>query len=111
MLVVAVSVITQNDKEHLLVLAVTHTPPRDPSDAVELPAQMKQKLGLDARPSWIVTTEANAFVWSETDARPIPRRASTSVVYGSVPASFRLRIIAAFLENRKKQRAAIIVRD
>src|SRR5215207_10453332 len=61
-LVLALSVCDLNGVTQVLVLAVTHAPPRRPGDAVRLPEPVKRALGLDEAPSWIVVSEANAFV-------------------------------------------------
>lgn len=45
----------------VLVAPITHTPPRDDNDAVELPDATKARLGMDEQRSWIVTTELNRF--------------------------------------------------
>ena len=50
-------------REVVTVVPVTHTPPTDPDDAVEIPAALKAHLGLDDMPSWIVVTETNDFLW------------------------------------------------
>lgn len=59
-MVVAVSVIEGPSQIKVLVLAVTHTPPADPFDAVAFPRRLKAAIGLDEQPAWFVTTEANA---------------------------------------------------
>ena len=43
------------------VVPITHTPPKNPEDAVEVPAVTKRRLGLDDQRSWIVTREVNRF--------------------------------------------------
>jgi hypothetical protein len=45
-----------------LVCPVTHSPPSDPGDAIEIPPATKRRLGLDDERSWIVLTESNRFV-------------------------------------------------
>jgi hypothetical protein len=45
------------------VLPITHTPPVDPADAIEIPAAVKLRLRLDGERSWIVLTESNRFAW------------------------------------------------
>lgn len=59
--VIVLSVEDKDGERIVQVAAITHTPPRRPGDAVELPAQTKQRLGLDDARSWIVTTELNRF--------------------------------------------------
>ncbi len=43
------------------VLPITHTPPANPADAIEIPAAVKNRLRLDHERSWIVLTEATAL--------------------------------------------------
>lgn len=84
----------------VVVLPITHAPPRDPSPAAEIPGAVKRRLGLDADRSWIVVSEANSFRWPGPDLRPSP---TGEVAYGFLPRALfyevRLRLIAA-LEAR-----------
>ncbi len=50
-------------REVVTVLPITHTPPFDPADAVEIPALVKRHLGLYDSRSWIVVTETNDFLF------------------------------------------------
>jgi len=43
------------------VLPITHTPPLKNEDGIEISQATKRRLGLDAEPSWIITTELNRF--------------------------------------------------
>jgi hypothetical protein len=52
------------------VVPITHTPPSDPADAVQIPPSLKAHLGLDDLLSWIVVTETNDFLWPGPDLRP-----------------------------------------
>ena len=69
----------------VIVLPVTHTPPRDANLAVEIPAKTKKRLGLDAARSWIVLTDANRFLWPSPDLRFAIKGNAASVVYGVLP--------------------------
>ena len=60
-LVLALAVRSDEDETELLVVAVTLMAPRAAEDGIVLPE--KRQLGLDDLPSWIVTTEGNAFIW------------------------------------------------
>ncbi|MER8589930.1 plasmid maintenance toxin (PemK-like), partial [Mesorhizobium sp. M1338] len=53
------------------VLPITHTPPSNPDDAIEIPAAVKLRLRLDGERSWIVLTESNRFAWPGPDVRPL----------------------------------------
>lgn len=95
-LVLALSVIQANGATEVLVVAITHRPPANEADAVVLPAAIKRQLGLDASPSWIVTTEANAFLWPGPDLRPVPRRKPATVVYGEIPDALLRKVARCF---------------
>lgn len=110
-LVLAVSVRSATDVVEVLVLAVTHTPPADAASAVVLPADVKRLIGLDDAPSWIVTTEANAFAWPGPDIRPIPGRKPPSVIYGHVPDGLLRQIARSYLANRERQRKTVVPRS
>jgi hypothetical protein len=56
----------------VLILPITHQPPREEDAAVEIPAAIKRRLGLDTDRSWIILSEANEDVWPSPDIRPIP---------------------------------------
>ncbi len=70
------------------VVPVTHTPPIDPDEALEIPAALKAYLGLDALPSWIVVTETNDFLWPGPDLRPRPGVTPKRFDFGILPPRF-----------------------
>ena len=86
-------VLTARDQDGdivVTVVPVTHSPPLDANDAVEIPAPTRRRLGLDDAPSWIVVSEVNRFVWPGPDLRPIARGAPDRFDYGVLPpALFR----------------------
>jgi hypothetical protein len=49
-------------RQVVTVVPVTHMPPADPADPVEIQAALKAHLGLDDSRSWIVITETNDFL-------------------------------------------------
>lgn len=109
-LVLALSVKAVDGTVNVLVLAVTHTPPTDPADAVPFPQEAKRRIGLDDAPSWIVTTEANAFIWPGPDVRPVPGRAPTTMIYGRIPDALLKQVAGSYLLNRRKQRSRLVPR-
>jgi hypothetical protein len=86
------------------VVAVTHTPPTDPLDAIEILAALKAHLGLDDLPSWIVVTETNDFLWPGPDLQPVPGTRPIRFDYGMLPPRFfahvRDRILQAHLHRK-----------
>lgn len=90
-------------REVVTVVPITHTPPSEPADAVEIPPALKAHLGLDALPSWIVVTETNDFLWPGPDLRR-RRDVLARFEYGMLPPRFfahvRDRILQAHLRRR-----------
>ncbi len=90
--------------EVVTVVPVTHSPPADPADAVEIPAALKAHLGLDDMPSWIVVTETNDFLWPGPDLRPVAGGRANRFDYGMLPPRFfahvRDRILLAHAERK-----------
>lgn len=90
--------------QQVLVLPVTHTPPQDAADAVEIPLLTKQRLGLDGERSWIVVSEVNEFLWPGPEIRPVPGRDVTSITYGVLPPRFFDFVREKFLQRLKQDR-------
>lgn len=109
-LVLALSIKEADGNIEVLVLAVTHTPPTNAADAVAFPQDIKRQLGLDDAPSWIVTTEANAFIWPGPDIRPVPGRTPTTVIYGRAPNGLLRQVARSYLANRDEQRSRLVPR-
>jgi hypothetical protein len=92
------------------VLPVTHSPPGDAADALEIPAATKERLGLDSQRSWVVLSEANDFIWPGPDLRPVPGSDPSTVAYGFLPPGF-MRVLRERLERRwKERRASAVIR-
>lgn len=109
-LVLALSVRSDDGQTEVLALAITHSQPTNPSEAVALPSAVKRRFKLDDDASWIVTTEANAFIWPGPDIRPIPSRNPTGVIYGKVSNDLLQEVARSFLTNRKRQQAPLVPR-
>ena len=78
--------------KRVAVVPITRSP--QGRDSIELPADVKSKLGLDpGEPSWVVCSEYNQFVWPGPDLRPIPKTGAW--LYGRLPDRLFLRIAQA----------------
>ena len=86
------------------VLPVTHSPPSDPSVAMEIPQRIKAQLGLDGERSWIILDEVNDFLWPGFDLRPVPGAEPTRIDYGILPPRFFDQVLSAFLALAKQHR-------
>lgn len=103
--------LTQADGEmQVVVMPITHSPPLDPSHAVEIPAATKRRLGLDDQQSFIVLTEANRFLWPGPDLRPFETRAGSSLVYGLLPRRLFLEVRDRFVALARVGRSGFVPR-
>ena len=84
------------DATIVTVLPITHSPPSDPSSAVEIPPRVKEHLGLDEQRSWIVVNEGNRFPWPGFDLRKISTTGEFH--YGFLPPRLFADVLARFLK-------------
>lgn len=109
-LTVEVLATESNRRKQVVVAPITHSPPHDPSVAVEIPPRVKEHLGLDGERSWVILEEVNIFTWPGFDLRPI-RRGETRIDYGLLPPKFFDRLIEKFKELRSQGKVAGASRD
>src|SRR6266436_5658610 len=91
-----------------MVLPVTHTPPDDPATALEIPAAVKARLGLDSERSWIVLTELNQFSWPGPDLRTVAGGDLSTIAYGMLPPNFFRALRARFADSVRRRRMRIV---
>jgi hypothetical protein len=107
---IVIAISNEEGEQQVLVLPITHSPPTNPADAIEIPAETKARLRLDAARSWVIITEANEFVWPGPDLRPIAGRADSTVAYGTLPPRFFAHVRDKFLERDRREKAARVKR-
>lgn len=106
---IVVAVDTADGESEILVLPITHSPPINSADAIEIPAETMKRLGLDSDRSWIVITEANAFIWPGPDLRPIPGREAI-YAYGPLPPRFFIHVRDRFLKRDQRSKLGRVKR-
>lgn len=99
-----------DDGTRVFVLPITHTPPAGRQDAVEIPAMVKARLGLDTERSWIVLDEFNDFIWPGPDLRFLPGQGPESAAYGYLPPKLLLVVRDRFLSAIRTKQAARVTR-
>jgi len=107
---IVMTVVDEDGDKEVLVLPVTHSPPADPADAIEIPAATKTRLGLDGERSWIVITEGNEFVWPGPDLRTVPGRDESTNAYGPLPPRFFAYVRDKFLERDRHEKSRRVKR-
>lgn len=108
----AVLLATRTDEQDLrvIVLPITHRPPHDLAEAIEIPAVTKRRLGLDDDQSWILLSEGNAFQWPGPDLRPARGCGPESVALGLLPASLFRAMRDRFLALHAQRKARMVTR-
>jgi hypothetical protein len=92
------------------VLPVTHSPPADPADALEIPRATKLRLRLDSERSWVMLSEANDFIWPGPDLRPAVSGDLATVAYGMLPPGFMAVLRERLARRRREKRVAVTTR-
>ena len=100
----------ENDDQTVTVLPITHTPPHQSDDAIEIPAPTKRRLGLDDERSWVVLTEANRFIWPGPDLRPARQDDPTSVDFGLLPDALFEQIRTRFIAKVRERKVSAVSR-
>jgi hypothetical protein len=98
---------TEDEDERVTVLPITHTAPKRPEHAVEIPQATKIRLGLDDARSWVVLTEANRFTWPGPDLRPTQRGDASTVLYGELPGHLLIKIRDAFVALQRQHKSIV----
>lgn len=100
-----------DEETRILVLPVTHTPPGDLGDGIEIPSETRRRLGLDEQPSWIVLTEANEFIWPGPDLRPKTGGDPTDIAYGPLPRRLFIEMRTRFIQKLTAKSAKPVYRE
>ena len=97
-------------RTRVYVLPITHAAPVAGTDAIEIPAPVKTRLGLDGERSWISVDEANMFHWPGPDLRFLPGKGPESAAYGFLPPGFFRVVRDRFLAADRAKKAALVTR-
>jgi hypothetical protein len=87
----------------VVILPITHTKPDRHTVGVELPPKVRQALGLDDAPCWVIVSEHNVDEWPNGGLVPLPGRPGV-FSYGFIPPGLFAQVKAKFLEVYEKGR-------
>jgi hypothetical protein len=82
----------------VVILPITHAPPGGDTVGVEIPPRVRQALGLDDAPSWVIVSEHNVDEWPNGGLAPVPGRPGV-FSYGFIPPGLFAKVKAKFLES------------
>ncbi len=89
---------------YVVLLPITHTPPAGHTAGIEIPARVKEALGLDDTPSWVIVSEHNIDEWPNAGLSPLPGQPNV-FSYGFIPPGLFAHIKARFLELARSKKS------
>lgn len=92
----------------VVMLPITHVPPDADTVAIEIPPRVRQALGLDEAPGWVIISEHNVDEWPN-GLTSIPGRPGV-FSYGFIPPGLFAQIKAVFLELTRQGRSGSVQR-
>ena len=89
--------------QYVVLLLITHTPPSGATTGIEIPAKVKQAIGLDDATSWVIVSEHNIDEWPNGDLSRVSDKSGT-FGYGFIPPALfqRIKSELVFLAKQKK---------
>lgn len=105
--VVVLATKTEKGQTSVTVAPITHSQPREGTNAIEVPPKVKEHLGLDSKPSWIICDELNEFVWPGVDLYPIPEGRPGQFDYGIIPPALYEQVRKLILELDAKAKKVV----
>ncbi|WP_395677381.1 hypothetical protein [Inquilinus sp.] len=94
---------------YVILLPITHTPPSGDTTGIEIPAKVKQAIGLDDAPSWVIISEHNIDEWPNGGLSMVPGTSGV-FAYGFIPPGLFARIKAEFLELARRKKSGVVRR-
>jgi hypothetical protein len=93
----------------VVILPITHTRPDKDTMGIEIPARVREALGLDDAPSWIIVSEHNVDEWPNSGLAPLPGRPGV-FSYGFIPPRLFADVKDRFLELYEKEKSGRVRR-
>lgn len=100
---------SQASPRYVVLLPITHSPPNGDTVGIEIPAKVKDALGLDHEPSWVIVSEHNIDEWPNAGLSPLPGKPD-AFSYGFLPPGLFKRIKDAFLDLARQKRSETVRR-
>ena len=94
---------------YVVLLPLTHTRPIGDTVGIEIPARVRQALGLDDTPSWVIVSEHNIDEWPNAGLSPLPGLPDV-LSYGFIPPGLFAQIRARFLELARSKESRTVRR-
>lgn len=99
---------SEGEVRRIIVVPITHSPPRSAADAIEIPHKIKKHLGLDHERSWVVINEVNRVAWHDPGIVPVSRK---SWEYGTLPQGFIKQVQEIVRERARERQLGMVDRE
>jgi hypothetical protein len=93
----------------VVLLPITHTPPDGDTIGIEIPAKVKQAIGLDDARSWVIVSEHNIDEWPNAGLSPVPGKPGV-FGYGFIPPGLFAQIKTRFLQLARQNKSGAVRR-
>ena len=93
----------------VVILPITHSPPAGDTIGIQIPPRVRQAVGLDGEPCWVIVSEHNVDEWPNAGLQPVPGRPEV-FSYGFVPPRLFAEIKRRFLELARRNRSTRVWR-
>lgn len=93
----------------VVLLPITHSAPIGDTVGIEIPAKVRQAIGLDDEPSWVVISEYNVDEWPNAGLSPIPGNPD-AYAYGFIPPGLFAVIRARLVELARTNKSEAVKR-
>lgn len=94
---------------YVVLLPITHTPPSGDTVGIEIPMRVKQSIGLDDAPSWVIVSDHNIDEWPNGGLSPVPGKTG-AFAYGFIPPGLFAQIKAGFIELARRNKSGAVHR-
>jgi hypothetical protein len=94
---------------YVVLVPITHTPPTPDTIGIAIPPKVRQALGLDDQPSWVIVSEHNVDEWPNAGLSPLPGKPGV-FAYGFIPPGLFNQVKARFLELARQKKTAAVRR-
>jgi hypothetical protein len=89
----------------VVILPITHSAPAGDTIGITIPPRVRQALGLDDEPCWVIVSEHNIGGWPNGGLQSLPGRPG-EFSYGFIPPGLFVQIKIKFLELAGREQSA-----
>lgn len=94
---------------YVVLLPMTHTRPTGDTVGIEVPERVREALGLDDMPSWVIVSEHNIDEWPNAGLSSLPGLPDI-FSYGFIPPGLFTQIRGRFLELARSNESRTVRR-